>query len=454
LRNRFFFIILATLVLSALGINLVHVHFFKNQRLKLIDRQITESSTDLLNSQEFNQAALNSPFLVDDAITKALEGARIGKVFVLRDNKSKIIYESFNVGLLKTSLPLQPEWVTFLTDDQYVRIRNVTIPGPQPRILQVGLVLDRNFLNWEIVDRRVIIYMLGIIASIFMASIFLTLFLLGPLRLLIVHLNKATTNLMNQQSLESLPIKLSQYTKGSWARSDEFSSLVDSVEKLIHRINLNYKLTRSWTLQMAHELKTPLAILLAETEAQSRAGKIPDKFTSEIKAEIRHMSEIIGQFLEWAELENSRPQKDLHAIRIKSAVNSVATRFEKLYPGRIQLNLNNEFSVFANPSHLDQLIANLVSNALKYSPPSETIEIITLPMSLSIVDHGPGLPAEVRERLGEPFNVGSNDNSEKTGNGLGLAWVYTVAKLYNWKFEIINGPQGTRAVLHFPSEEG
>lgn len=451
MRNRFFFIILATLILAAVGINLVHVYFFKSQRLKLIDRQIAESSTVLLESRDFNNSVKNIAS-VEETISKVLKGARIGKTFVLRDLKGKIVYQSFNVGLLNADLPIHPEWVAVETESEYIRVRNIPLPKKK-LILQVGLVLDRNFLNWEILDNRVINYVAGIVVTLFLTSVVITLFLLSPLRLLIGHLKEATSNLINLKDVRPLPMRLTRYTNGFWSKSDEFSGLLNVVQKLISRINLNYKLTRSWTLQMAHELKTPLAIIRAETEAKRKENRLPEKYAQGVIDEIQQMSEIISQFLEWAELESSQLQKDLHALRMKSVMKSVAARLEKISPGRLQLKLHSDFSVFANPIHLDQLISNLVTNALKFSLVTQKVELILSNYSLTVKDHGPGIPEEVRERIGEPFNVGSHEAEGLVGNGLGLAWISTVAKLYQWEFDIRSGPDGTEAIVQFPREE-
>lgn len=452
MRNRFFIIILSSLILAAVGINLVHIYFFKNQRLKLIDRQIAESSASLLNSPAF-AASVKKIATVEDAITDALQGSRIGKVFVLKNLDNKIVYQSFNVSLLKTDLPIEPEWVTVETEDEFVRIRNVKLPGSSRLVLQVGLVLNQNFLNWEIVDGKVIGYVAGIVVSLFLIAVLMTLILLSPLRLLIAHLNEATSNLTNMKDVGKLPKDLINYSSGYWSKADEFSSLLSTVQKLIDRINLNYKLTRSWTSQMAHELKTPLAIIKLETEAKKKGNLLSDHYSKSVIEEVQQMSEIISQFLDWAELENSQGQKDLHAIRIKSVVKNVTMRLEKISPERLQLKLNSDFSVCANPAHLDQLIANLVTNAIKFSPVTEKVEVILDDNLLMIKDYGAGLPKEVIERLGQPFNVGSAKDSNAVGNGLGLAWVSTVAKLYQWNFNIKSDATGTVITIRFPNEE-
>lgn len=452
MRNRFFIIILTTLILAAVGINFVHVYFFKTQRLKLIDKQIGESSVALVNSPVFIKSTENLS-TIEEALTNVLEGSRIGKVFVLRDEHSKIIYQSFNVGLLKTDLPTQPEWVEVHTTDEFVRLKNIQLPGSRHLILQVGLVLDRNFLNWEIVDQRVINYVSGIVIAVFGASVLLTLILLSPLRLLISHLSEVTSNLGNLKDVRPLPKQVLKFTEGFWARSDEFSGLVRTTQMLIDRINLNHKITRSWTLQMAHELKTPLAILSAEVESKKKMGLLPEPFAQDAFKEIHQMSDIITQFLDWAELENSQLQKDLHALKIKNMVKSIVSRLDKISPDRIVVNIDSDFSVFANPIHLDLMIMNLLTNALKFSPPSEKVELKIIGHRLEIQDRGLGISKAVLERLGQPFNIGIHSQEGLAGNGLGLAWVSTIAKLYQWDINIYSNGSGTEAVIRFPEQE-
>ena len=182
--------------MSAVAISLVHAEFFRNQRLKLIDRQISESSEVLLSSPLFIRS-VESLDEVDETISKTLKGARIGKVFIVRDSNAGILFQSFNVGLLNTDIPIQPEWVTVETDSEYARVRNLKIPGKMDYVLQIGLVLDRNFLNWKIIDRRLVNYVVGIVLALFLAAVVLTLILLSPLRSLITYLSDSTSNLSN-----------------------------------------------------------------------------------------------------------------------------------------------------------------------------------------------------------------------------------------------------------------
>lgn len=433
------------MILGVAGIASINLYFFRNQRVNLIDQQIKGSTQDLVASAEFQNAA-RSLTAIDETITQVLGSDRIGRAFIVRDQNGQILFQSINVELLRTELPTTPELITVQAQQQYVRIQNTRLSDH--RILQVGLVLDSNFVNWKIIDNKTLIFIFGLMGVVFLISAFLTLVLLSPIRLLSRHLQDATADLQNLRDATDLPESLLRYATGFWSRSDEFASLVSTTQKLINRINANYKLTRAWTLQMAHELKTPLAIIRAETESHS--ADLPRAFSTSIQDEIDHTSEIISQFIAWAELENSSAQNNLHVVRIQTMTNAVTARLDKLMPGRIVVTFGADYSVAANPNHLEQVLTNLLTNALKFSSDGSTARLDVLSNEIRITDQGPGIPRIVLERLGQPFNVGIGSGGSR-GTGLGLAWVTTVAKLYGWQFDLTRLQDGTEARLRFPA---
>lgn len=427
--------------------NGVTSYFFRNERLHLIDQQIDRVLQALITSEEFKSSLSLPSEEMDRLITSILGPARIGKVYILRDNTGAILYESFNVALLQTELPINKEWITVAAKDQYVRIHNARITPN--RILQVGLLLDTNFVNWSIYDSRTVSLMFLLAVGLFGISAALTLILISPVRLLNVHLTNATADLKNLKDVDRLPDELLRFRNSFWAEADEFSNLIATVQKLIDRINRNYKLTRAWSLQMAHELKTPLAIIRSETE--SRAASLPPGFAPTILKEIDWTSDTITQFLSWAELENSNPHKTLHILRVGSIVQKTRDRLEKLGPQRLKIQIEQDFSVASSPGHLDQLVSNLLTNAIKFSPPDKPVEVIVKARKLLIRDKGPGIDDAIIERIGEPFNTGNmKSHTGLKGTGLGLAWVATVAKLYGWTLAIKSCPDGTEISVTFP----
>ncbi|NJM09879.1 MAG: sensor histidine kinase [Bdellovibrionaceae bacterium] len=102
---------------------------------------------------------------------------------------------------------------------------------------------------------------------------------------------------------------------------------------------------------------------------------------------------------------------------------------------------------------MDQLITNLLTNALKFSDVTESVEVKVENDRLIVKDAGPGIPPEVLERIGQPFNVGPDSGEGATGNGLGLAFVSAVTKLYQWRLEIRGAGRGAEISILFPRQE-
>lgn len=451
MRNRFFVIILLTLVLSAFAINFIYSEFFRIQRLQLIDERINESVELILKSEKIKAAFLQKDSkITENTISEVLKGKRIGRGFVLRDKDSKIVYESFNVALLNTDIDTASEWVTAETSAEYIRFRNIKTPELKNYTLQVGLILDRNFLSWDIINYKLVLYVVLVTTSLFIVSALLTVILLSPIRLLSRFLKETSSTLSSARDILPIPSTLIDYSKGFWSKSDELSELLTSLQKLLLKINSNHYLVRSWTAQMAHELKTPLSILKALIESKKNSGIISAQFSDSTTQEINQMSQIVSRFLEWAEIENAIVHKDLYSNDILITFQNVANRLEKIHPNRIRINCNKNFSVFASPVYLEQVIINLLTNSLKYSEKSKPVEVIIDKTLFKIIDYGSGLPIDVIERIGTPFNVGHSENNVKTGHGLGLALVTTVTKFYNWKFLINSRTTGTEIRIEFP----
>ena len=182
MRNRFFLIIFLTIILAAVSFNGVTTYFFRNERIHLIDYQIQRVADTLMHSEDFKNNLSMPSEQLDHVITDILGPGRIGKVYILRDLSGTIIYESFNVALLQTPLPIDPPWLTVGARDQYVRIFNAHVSND--RILQVGMVLDNNFVNWRIFDARTLGLIFLLVIGLFGISAALTLVLMSPIRIL------------------------------------------------------------------------------------------------------------------------------------------------------------------------------------------------------------------------------------------------------------------------------
>ena len=114
MRLRFFTIILTALTLLTAGIIVVHALFFRTQRMVLLDAEIRDSATILVNSELSSLKRANFA-RVDRIISHELGESRIGKFFIVRDNKDQVVFAAADQDLLKMVIPRTPDWVTIHT---------------------------------------------------------------------------------------------------------------------------------------------------------------------------------------------------------------------------------------------------------------------------------------------------------------------------------------------------
>lgn len=221
---------------------------------------------------------------------------------------------------------------------------------------------------------------------------------------------------------------------------DEYQKLVGGYNSLVEKVNKHSKNSKLWAYQMAHELKTPLTLI--NLEAESLAADPTHHKIDSIQNELQKISETIGSFLSWAELENSYGSKHLFANKLFVVIKNITQRIDPSEKN-IKVTLKEDHTVLCNPLHLEQLIINLLTNSLKYSG-DQGIEVEVNSNQLTVRDHGPGIGQDVLDRLGEPFNKGS----ETQGSGLGLAWVSSICRIYDWNLDIHSSSEGTEIKIN------
>jgi len=249
----------------------------------------------------------------------------------------------------------------------------------------------------------------------------------------------------NHELLPMVPDSLA--TSAGQNSRDEFERVVGGLNGLIARVNRNYQLSRLWTYQMAHELKTPLSLLVLAMERMQKRNALGDAEIEDVRAEIDKVSDTISTFLGWAELENTSQQRHLFAVQIAEVFHQVIQRIPEAQ-SRVLLRADHDLVVAASPKHVEQLVLNLIQNSLKHSANSE-IHVKVTEGFFQIQDSGPGLPESVLARLGEPFNRGDSGKNQTRGHGLGLAWITSICRHYGWQIQFENKQPGLAVTVSF-----
>jgi signal transduction histidine kinase len=228
----------------------------------------------------------------------------------------------------------------------------------------------------------------------------------------------------------------------------EIVPLVNAINLALDRLEQGLMCQREFNANAAHQLRTPLAVLSTNIEAMEDKSTAP-----KLKYDVDVMSRIVNQLLLMARLELwSGPGHDV--VDLRTIVTEVASNLGPLAiaSGR-QLEILNDtvpVVVRVNVDALRAALSNLVENALGHTLPDTTVTIrVTQEPAVEVIDSGPGVPPEQRDRVFERFWKGDRNGK---GAGLGLAIVKHIMTALRGSVSISDNPHGGAAfTLHFPA---
>ena len=208
----------------------------------------------------------------------------------------------------------------------------------------------------------------------------------------------------------------------------------------------------------SHELKTPVATLQLAAENLLRAadaGRLDEARvltgTHRILKSTRRLTALVDELLDVSILSREQAPLVRTPTDIVAVVEEVVARFaDAAGPNRIRVEAPATATVGGDPSRLDQVVTNLVDNALKYSPAEEPVDIHVVDepgrVSITVADRGIGLDEATRARLFEAFSRGANA-AHVPGLGLGLFITHQIVARHGGRIEGLAPPAGTGAVF-------
>jgi signal transduction histidine kinase len=213
----------------------------------------------------------------------------------------------------------------------------------------------------------------------------------------------------------------------------ELGQLAQTFDTMAGDLEQEDALRRALVADVAHELRTPLAVLRAQLAAVSEgisefSSETVDSLTEEVDRLSRLVDDVgVLAAAQSARLRFERRPADLAAIAAVAA-ERLAPRFESR---RIHLVVGLESTpVVGDAGRLEQALVNLLSNAEKYGPTSSEVRLQVhrngSQASASVSDEGPGIAPEEQERIFERFYRGAASRASTSGSGIGLAVVSEV----------------------------
>lgn len=262
---------------------------------------------------------------------------------------------------------------------------------------------------------------------------------------------------LRDEIAERSPLDLRPIADSSVPR--EIAPVVVTLNRLFSTLRTSVQSQQQFIANTAHQLRTPITgmqaqldLLVAEPAAQPIKGRLLT-----LQESTRQLSHSANQLLSLARADASANfAAKNQPIDLRAIVGEVVARFfDRALQAGIDLGVEADAAtIHADPTLIDDLLSNLVDNALKYTPAEGSVTVCAGMHNgrafLAVEDTGFGIPESDRQRVRQRFY--RLPNSPGHGSGLGLAIVDEIARLYGASLVIGNGTNGlgTKVLLQFP----
>lgn len=239
---------------------------------------------------------------------------------------------------------------------------------------------------------------------------------------------------------------------------DELDELSMTLNDLIEKINYSLHRMKQFTVDVSHEMRTPLTIIKGEIEVTLNRERTVEEYQKTLKnceEEIDRLSRIINNLLEIVRAEENKDNYEMTIVDLKKIIKNVISKFSvKLQKENLSLesNLESNCQIIGDEDKLTEIFFNLIENAIKYTEKGKIFVKLKKEnerIIATISDTGIGIPKEDLNAIFERFYQSQKNNI--SGTGLGLNIVKNYVEKQNGKISVESQiGKGSEFAVSFP----
>lgn len=285
-----------------------------------------------------------------------------------------------------------------------------------------------NILSIQLIYVTIILLLLGFIIAFFISK---------KLSKPIVKI----TNIAGQLAGGDYSVK---FEKGDYS---EIDALSDTLNYTAHELSKAENLRRELIANISHDLRTPLTMIKGYTEMIEEISgddrEKREKHLSVIKEETIRLEQLVSHILDLSVLQSGCENIQLQNINMSKTVKNILTRFEAFSEHNgyiIESYINHDQYVLADKLRIEQVLYNLIGNAINYAGEDKTVSISLSDMGgkirFEVRDNGDGIPEEDLPYIWDRYYKSKEHTRSKAGTGIGLSIVKSILIMHNADFGV------------------
>lgn len=244
----------------------------------------------------------------------------------------------------------------------------------------------------------------------------------------------------------------------------EINELANTLNNTSNELSKTEKLRRELLANVSHDLKTPLTLIKANAEmVKDITYQNEDKRNANLDViikEVDRLNMLVEDILILSKTQSDTMNLELKKVNLNDLMQSVLTRYQVLQEKdnyKINFNFDGEYIVKADVKRLEQVIYNLINNAINYTGKDKLVNVNLVDngdyIRIEVIDTGKGIKDEDLKYIWDKYyKVDKSYHRVTVGTGLGLSIVKNILELHSFKYGVKTSSKGTNFYFDIPKE--